>query len=203
MPLDAELPLPEDAVAALVLDAARRNEVPAVLNHSLRTYLHACLIGDQRGIAPGADYDRALLFYACALHDIGTAEAYDGPSRFEVEGADAAAALLTEAGIGAAGVDQVWEAIALHTSPQIAERRGPITMLTRLGVLRDFGDPALDQHDRRPAMERRYPRLDIERELKALVVGQALRRPEKAPKSSWPSVLLRSHLGEAPDPDEF
>jgi HD superfamily phosphodiesterase len=121
MPLDAELPLPEDAVAALVLDAARRNEVPAVLNHSLR-YLHACLIGDQRGVAPGANYDPALLFYSCALHDIGTAEAYDGPSRFEVEGADAAAALLTEAGIGAAGVDQVWEAIALHTSPQIAKR---------------------------------------------------------------------------------
>jgi len=37
MPLDAELPLPDDAVAALVLDAARRNEVPAVLNHSLRS----------------------------------------------------------------------------------------------------------------------------------------------------------------------
>jgi len=195
--------LPVGALATTVLAAARRHEHPAVFNHSVRTYLHAGRIAVQRGLGAGTDYDPELLFYACALHDIGTADAYDGPSRFEVEGADAAAALLTGAGVDASGVDQVWEAIALHTSPQIAERRGPVTMLTRLGVLRDFGDPALDRHELRPVIERHYPRLDVERELKSLVVGQALRRPEKAPKSSWPSVLLRSHLGEPPDPNEF
>ncbi|MFC4948033.1 HD domain-containing protein [Pseudonocardia sp. GCM10023141] len=195
--------LPDGPVADTVLQTLRRHEHPAMQHHSLRTYLHARIIGERRGLAPGADYDPALLFYACALHDLGTAEAFDGPSRFEVEGADAAAALLSAAGIGAAGIDQVWEAIALHTSPQIAERRGPITMLTRLGVLRDFGDPGLDEHDQRREFERRYPRLEIERELKAAVVAQALRQPGKAPKSSWPSVLIRSHLGQVPDPDEF
>ncbi|HEX4249259.1 MAG TPA: HD domain-containing protein, partial [Pseudonocardia sp.] len=197
------LTLPDGGLATTVLDAARRHEHPAVLNHSVRTYLHAARIAEGRDLHVGTDYDPDLLFYACVLHDIGTADAYDGPSRFEVEGADAAAGLLREAGVDAAGVDQVWEAIALHTSPQIAERRGPVTMLTRLGVLRDFGDPTLDTHDLRPVIEDRYPRLGVERELKALVVAQALRRPGKAPKSSWPSVLLRSHLGEAPDPNEF
>jgi HD domain len=205
MPTDGGSPLalPDGALATTVLDAARHHEHPAVLNHSIRTYLHARRIAAHRGLGAGTDFDPELLFYACALHDIGTADAYDGLSRFEVEGADAAAALLTAAGVDAGGVDQVWEAIALHTSPQIAERRGPVTMLTRLGVLRDFGDPALDPHELRPELESRYPRLDIERELKSLVVGQALRRPAKAPKSSWPSVLLRSHLGEPPDPNEF
>jgi hypothetical protein len=194
---------PGGPLAALVLDAVARAVVPAVRDHSARTYLHAALIAPGRGLVPGRDFEEVLLFCACALHDLGTAAAHDGPNRFEVEGADAAATLLSAQGLDAAAVDQVWEAIALHTSPQIAERRGPITMLTRLGVLADFGDPAGDAHGLRPAIEQRHPRRDIERELKRLVVEQALRQPGKAPKSSWPSVLLRSHLGQVPDPGEF
>jgi hypothetical protein len=89
-------------------------------------------------------------------------------------------------------VDQVWEAIALHTSAQIAERRGPITLLTRLGVLADFGAGSA-------AFEERYPRLDIEVELKRLVVEQVRRNPDKAPKSSWPGYLTRTRI----DPSDF
>jgi predicted HD phosphohydrolase len=180
--------LPDDPLSLRVLDFARLHEVPSVLNHSVRTYLHAAAIAERDGV----EHDRATLFQACALHDIGTADAFDGPVRFEVEGADAAAAFLAAEGVPAAAVDQVWEAIALHTSAQIAERRGPITALTRLGVLADFGEGSA-------AFEERYPRLDIEVELKRLVVEQARRNPAKAPKSSWAGYLTRTRI----DPSDF
>ncbi|HXL90101.1 MAG TPA: hypothetical protein VN969_14215 [Streptosporangiaceae bacterium] len=35
--------------------------------------------------------------------------------------------------------DLVWEAIALHTSPGLAERRGALAHLTRAGIGMDFG----------------------------------------------------------------
>src|SRR5262249_23286455 len=145
---------------------------------------HATRIAAARGVECRGD----LVFLACVMHDIGTADAFDGPQRFEVHGADAAAEFLRGNGFGAADVDQVWEAIALHTSPHIAERRGPVPMLTRLGVLEDFsGNP-------HPDVEQRYPRLDVERVLADAVVAQALRNPAKAPASSWPGGLLRAHL---------
>src|ERR1700761_3443370 len=127
--------LPTDPIAVRALELARAHEHPALLNHSVRTYLHAVLAAGQLGV----DYPADLLFLACVLHDIGATDAYDGTQRFEVDGADGAAAFLTGQGMAADQVDQVWEAIALHTSPHIAERRGPVTMLTRLGVRADFG----------------------------------------------------------------
>lgn len=177
--------LPTDPIAARALELAGAHEHPAVLNHSVRTYLHATIAAATLNV----DHRTDLLFLACVLHDIGATDAYDGSQRFEVDGADGAAAFLTGQGIGAADVDQMWEAIALHTSPHIAERRGPVTMLTRLGVLADFGAGSAD----RTAIELRYPRLDIERVLTDAVVAQALRNPDKAPASSWPGGLLRAH----------
>jgi hypothetical protein len=202
-----ELPsLPIHPGAARAQDVLTRLVRPAIVNHSIRTYRWAVLAGRRRGMAAGRDYDDDLLFYACALHDLGTSDAHDGPRRFEVEGADAAAELLTAEGLDAARVDQVWEAIALHTSPHIAESRGPVTLLTRLGVLSDFGQETIADPAVREEMERLHPRLDIERELTAAVVAQALRRPEKAPPHSWPGGLLRDHLDaaephSAPEPE--
>lgn len=185
--------LPADPIATRAIELATQHVHPAVLNHSVRTYLYARLAAESRGVA---DYPRDLLFLACVLHDIGTADAYDGTQRFELDGADGAAEFLTSQGMAADRVDQVWEAIALHTSPQIAERRGPVTMLTRLGVRADFG--AATDADRL-RLEERYPRLDIERVLTGAVVAQALRRPDKAPEWSWPGGLLRAHQAGTSD----
>jgi HD domain len=187
--------LPGDPLAVRAVEFASAHEHPALVNHSVRTYLHAVFAA--RGL--GMDYPADLLFLACILHDIGTSDAYDGAQRFEVEGADAAATFLSEQGMGAAAVDQVWEAIALHTSPHIAERRGPVTALTRLGVRADFGAATGGGDSDRASLESRYPRLDIERVRRDAVVAQALRDPGKAPASSWPGGLLQAHLAGGED----
>jgi hypothetical protein len=122
---------------------------------------------------------------------VGVAPAFDGPQRFEVEGADAAVALMREHGRSTLEADEVWQAIALHTSPGIAERRGPITLLVRLGVLSDFHENEVPA-EVRAALEREHPRLGLDTELPALLVEQALRQPAKGRPSSWVSDLLRA-----------
>jgi hypothetical protein len=117
-----------------------------------------------------------------------------------VEGADAAAGFLDGHGVPAAARQRIWEAIALHTSPGIAERMGPVTRLTRAGVLTDFGRPPAGVPGvtaaQRGEIEGRHPRLDIERELGDAIVRQAVAKPAKAPRSSWPGGLLAAHLAD-------
>lgn len=174
------------------LQLATAHEIPSVLNHSIRTHAYALLHAEKLGLAAGDDFDPELLFVACVLHDIGASDAFDGPQRFEVEGADAAAALLAQHSRTDGDIDQVWQAIALHTSPGITERRGPVPHLTRLGVRTDFFTLEIPD-DARAAVEREYPRLGLDHELGALIVAQALKQPEKARGSSWPADLVREH----------
>lgn len=184
--------LPTGETARRALDWVQRTEERSIANHSVRTFLHARVVAASDGLVAGQDFDADLLFLACVLHDIGTTSEADGELRFEVDGADAAARILAAEGMSAADTDLVWEAIALHTSPQIAERRGPITRLTRLGVRGDFGLETVAAAERR-AIEDAYPRLDVEKHLGDAVLEQALRNPDKAPRNSWPASLVRAH----------
>jgi hypothetical protein len=198
--------LPESALCVAAVELARLHEHPAITNHSIRTFLHAQLTARPLGLRAGSDYDVEELFVACVLHDIGTAEAYNGPQRFEVEGADAASEFLRSRGAPADACQRVWEAIALHTSPGIAERLGPLTRLTRAGVVSDFAGPSTASRPaasppeasqaQRDEIESLLPRLDVERHLGDAVVRQAVENPAKAPPSTWPGGLLRAHLAD-------
>jgi len=133
IPLLPDLPTARRAVAYV-----QSCESEPVANHSIRSYLFAVLSAEHEGLKTGADFDADLLFHACVLHDLGTSSSAPGRQRSEVEGADMAGDFLTEQGYRAREVDLVWEAIALHTSPGIAERRGALAHLTRRGVGADF-----------------------------------------------------------------
>jgi hypothetical protein len=131
--------LPTTPLADRAVEHARACETEPVANRSLRSYLFAVLLAEHEGLRPSADFDANLLFFACDLHDLGTPPVAGGTRRFEVDGADMAAKFLTDNGVDARGVDLVWEAIALNSSPGIAERRGALAYLTRRGVGIDFG----------------------------------------------------------------
>ncbi|MGW0145533.1 HD domain-containing protein [Streptomyces sp. NPDC003333] len=174
---------------------------PPVLQHSVRVWLLADHIGRPQGVD---GLEREALAVACLFHDAGTAGVYDGPQRFEVEGADAARAFLAEHDWPRPLVQSVWEAIALHTSPGIAERMGHLPRLVREGVLADFGRtdliPPGDEESLTEALAA-FPRMDVETVLSDAVVAQALRQPEKAPPYSWPGGLLAAYrAGPGADP---
>lgn len=143
-----------------------------------------------------------LLFVSCIMHDIGTAPRYDGPQRFEVEGADAAVSHLLSHGVSEADAHESWMAIALHTSPGIAERINELTRIVRQAVLIDFGRGEEIRaeiegfEDSKAKWESRLPRLGIEKVLGNAVVEQAARKPGKAPPASWPNNLYKAYLAE-------
>ena len=184
--------LVETGVAQAAIRLAQSTESPSVFNHSVRSYLFGELLAAHEGMRPGAEYDREALFLGCVLHDLGVGTAAPGKQRFEVEGADLAAALLTEHDCQRAVVDGVWEAIALHSSPGIAERRGPLCYLVRLGVGMDFGLAADFIDDQAAAaIHARYPRLSMATSLMDAIVAHAQRSPEAAPPYSLPAGVLR------------
>jgi HD superfamily phosphohydrolase YqeK len=171
-----------------------------ILNHSLRVYFYATALAKHNNsvyFSDPAKHD--LLFTACMLHDIGATDAYNGPARFEVEGADAAVEHLSKYGVTEQDKHEVWTAIALHTSPQIAERIGELSKLVRLAVITDFGRKSEAWDVLAPLkakLEEDYGRAGIEKVLGDKVVEQAKRNPEKAPMASWPGVMYKSHLAE-------
>ncbi|MFI9645245.1 HD domain-containing protein [Streptomyces sp. NPDC052040] len=189
--------LPGTPLAEAVVNLVRPLETPSVFNHSIRSYLFARVVAGRLGLAAGRDYHDDLLFAACAMHDIGVAP--DGPhrQRFEVEGADRAASFLVERGVSEADADQVWQAIALHTSPGIAERRGTLCSLVRAGVAVDFGDAVGTDHvgsvtdEQADAVHAAYPRLDMARSLIDAIVAQAAKDPKNGARYTIPGEFLR------------
>ncbi len=193
VPTLPDLPdIPATDVARAAIDFAKSTESPAVFNHSVRSYLFAELLAAHDGLRPGADYDSEALFLGSVLHDLGAGTAAPGKARFEVEGADLAAALLIEHSCERATVDAVWEAIALHTSFGIVERRGPLCYLVNGGVGMDFGRNAEIIDDQTGAsIHARHPRLAMVTTLMDAIVAQAERSPEAAPPYTFPGELLR------------
>ena len=184
--------LPDTPVARHALAFARAHESEPVADHSVRSYVFAALLAEHEGITAGADYDRELLFLACVLHDLGTSPAAPGRERFEVEGADMAAEFLTGHGFGAREADAVWEAIALHTSPGIAPRRGTLAYLTRKGVAADFGEGTEPVSDAQAAaLHARYPRRDMAATLVDDILRQAARSPAATARFTLAGELAR------------
>ena len=189
--------LPSGPLAAASLSIVQATVSAPIAGHSVRTFLYARLLAGHEGSLNDAAYDQDLLFAACVMHDLGLGSLAAGQARFEVEGADLAAALLTGHGVAAPEVDRVWEAIALHSSVGIAHRRGLLTYLTHRGVFidagRDTGIPAgLIQRVRTA-----YPHRAGERYLADAIADHASRSEAAAPPGSLGFELLRRRRAEA------
>jgi hypothetical protein len=185
------LDVPAGPLAAAALTVVRSSESAAVANHSLRSFFFAELLAAHEGCRQDAAYDRDLLFAATVMHDLGVGSLAKGEARFEVEGADLAAAVLRAHGVAEPDTDRVWEAIALHTSPGIAERRGLLAYLTREGIGIDFGRREEIVSAWAAQIHAAHPRLAMVRSLVEAIVERAARSPAAAPRYSIGGELLR------------
>ncbi|KAH3946929.1 hypothetical protein HBH53_125110 [Parastagonospora nodorum] len=199
-PIDATSVIPETQISRSAYAHASSLLPPSILNHSIRVYLYATTLAKHTNSTYVSDASmHDFLFTACLFHDIGTTDTYDGSQRFEVEGADAAVKHLSQFDVSERDKHDVWTAIAIHTSPQIAERIGQLSKLVRLAVITDFGrkSEAWDVlQPLRGKLEKDFERCGIEKVLGDAVVGQAKKKPEKAPMVSWPGVMYKAHLAE-------
>ena len=194
--ISANVPATQLSQRALALASQTLSE--PIFNHSLRVFILAKWLAEQeQNPLVHDEHQLDLLFAACICHDFGSTAEHDGPERFECCGADAAVSFLDTQGVSKQDTHAVWTAIALHTSPGIAERIDPFTRLVRMGVLLDFRPATREALGANAFFEKivqLIPRVDIEKHLGDAVVAQALKNPSKAPAASWPGVLLRSHM---------
>jgi hypothetical protein len=119
------------------------------------------------------------------LHDLGLTDVAPVETRFEVEGADAARAFLAERGIAEPEQEIVWDAIALHTTLVIPQRKRPEIALCQLGTAIDVGfapRALLPPRLAEDAMER-FPRLGFKEAILGALCG-LLRRNREAASSS-------------------
>ena len=197
-PYDADmkdmLVIPTGALAEASLAIARSSESQPIVDHSIRSFLFARLLAEEEGCLNDADYNEDLLFAATVMHDLGLGEHATGEARFEVEGADLAAPVLREHGVAEPKIDQVWEAIALHSSIGIADRRGLLTYLTHKGVFIDAGriTDAIANRLRQEVLNV-YPRPAGDRSITDAIVAHATRSEAAAPPGSLGFELLRQH----------
>src|SRR5207253_608828 len=163
----------------------RTTESQPITDHSIRSFLFARLFAEREGALNDAAYDEELLFAATVMHDLGLGDQARGHARFEVEGADLAAGVLREHGVPEADVDRVWEAIALHSSHGLAERRGLLTYLTYTGVFIDVGRLAdVVADELRNKVLNAYPKPTEGRYVADAIIAHANRSPAAAPPGS-------------------
>ena len=189
------LALPTGPLVDASLGLVRSTESQSIADHSIRSFLFARLFAEREGASNDAAYDEELLFAATVMHDLGLGEHARGHARFEVEGADLAAGVLREHGVGEADVDRVWEAIALHSSHGLAERRGLLTYLTYNGVFIDAGritDALADElHEQ---VMNAYPKPSDGPYIRDAIIAHGQRSPSAAPPGSLAAhLLLQQH----------
>src|ERR1700758_3966660 len=126
--------IPDSLIAKEAADILREHATDLLFNHSMRVYLFAAEQGRQRNLR----FDPELLLVAAAFHDLGLIKKFSSPDeRFEVDGANAARQFLNTHNIPEDQVQDVWEAIALHTTPGIPKYMRAETALLNSGVLLD------------------------------------------------------------------
>lgn len=132
--------IPDSEICIAATEYARRVSDPFLFNHVMRTYAFAAILG----AAQPSPFDVELLYIGCVLHDLGLCDHVPVRQRFEVDGADAARQFLSERGMSDARIDIVWDAIALHTTFAIPQRKQPEIALVQLGAAIDVGVAPID-----------------------------------------------------------
>ena len=145
----AGIPIPDSTIAREATEFVLDVSTQLLYDHSRRVFLWASLQGEKRGL----DYDPELLYVGAMFHDVGLVEGHRSEhERFEIDGANAARTFLERHGLPEERVMTVWEAIALHTTPEIPRYKQPEVRLVTLGVEYDvlglhFADLTPQQRD--------------------------------------------------------
>ncbi|MFL5840054.1 MAG: HD domain-containing protein [Thermoleophilaceae bacterium] len=127
----AGIPIPDSRLADDATQFVRDTSTQLLYDHSRRVFLWGALLGAQRRL----DFDPELLYVGAMFHDIGLIEGHRSRhERFEIDGANAARRFLEQHGVPEDAVMTVWEAIALHTTPEVPAYMQPEVELVSAGV---------------------------------------------------------------------
>jgi hypothetical protein len=147
-----------------------------LLNHVQRTWWFAEFLGRKRGLR----YDREAVYLSSLLHDLGLTDEFTAAQRFEVDGADAASRFLEANGYAESKAQLVWDAIALHSSTGIADRKEPEVALVCMGAHIDVMGLWIEEltPDLVDDVLQLYPRLGFKAAFQAALAEVARQKPQ-------------------------
>jgi hypothetical protein len=149
--------IPDSKLARDAAQVIRDSEGDLLYQHSARVYYWAALAGQRKGLT----FDPELLYVAAMFHDYGLTAGYgESHRRYEVDGAYAARDFLRSRGVPEADAQNVWLAIALHTTNGISPHLYPIASLLAEGANMDLVGAGFDGFPaaQRSAVEAAHPR---------------------------------------------
>jgi hypothetical protein len=155
----AGVSVPDTALISRAIDFARERSEPYLFNHVMRSWLFAELLAQRKQTA----HDGEVLAVTVILHDLGLAQGFDGPLRFEVEGANAARDFARNEGIDDRRAQLIWDGVALNSTVSIALYKEPEIALATMGIGLDwggFGYDALTETEIAAIVEA-FPRLEM------------------------------------------
>ena len=172
----AGISVPDTPLVERAIDYARRESEPYLFNHVVRSWLFAVRIGQLRNI----DNDAEVVALGTLLHDITLNERFNGPRRFEVEGADLARVFATQGGLDERRAQLIWDSVALNSTPSIGLYKEAEVALCTAGICLDVVGL---QYELIPAAEiativEEFPRLDMKRRMTRCFCHIAEVRPQ-------------------------
>jgi len=156
---ELDLLLPDCRAVRDAYAQAEAESQPWLFNHVMRSWLYGAKLAQRRGLAPDAE----LVAVAVLLHDLGLTRGGAPDRRFEVVGADIGRAFALTHDMGERRAEAVWDSIALHTTPSIAQHKGTDVACCQNGIACDYGGLGyqdLSDDDKKVILSA-YPRLDM------------------------------------------
>lgn len=171
----AGVSVPDTPLITRAIDFARERSEPYLFNHAMRSWLFAALLAQRKQIA----HDAEVLAVTTILHDVGLAEGFDGPLRFEVEGANTARTFARQEGMDDRRAQLIWDGVALNSTPSIALYKEAEIALATMGIGLDWGGwgyEALTETQVATIVEA-FPRLEMKQKFTRAVCGVVETRP--------------------------
>jgi HD domain len=131
----AGISVPDTPLISRAIDFARDGSEPYLFNHAMRSWIFAVIFAQRKQLA----HDAEVLAVTTILHDLGLAKGFDGPLRFEVEGANVARDFARKEGMDDRRTQLIWDGVALNSTPSIALYKETEIALATLGIGLDWG----------------------------------------------------------------
>jgi hypothetical protein len=172
----AAVSVPDTPLVQQALEYARRECEAYLFNHVVRSWLFAARLGQLRNI----NHDAEVVAIGTLLHDVTLNERFDGPRRFEVEGADLARIFARQGGVDERRAQLIWDSVALNSTPSIGLYKEAEVALCTAGICLDVVGL---QYETIPAAEiarivEEFPRLEMKRRMTRCFCHFAEVRPE-------------------------
>ena len=171
----AGVSVPDTSLVARAIEYARAYSEPYLFNHVMRSWLFAVTLAQ----LDNTPHDAEVLAVATVLHDVGLSRDFDGPLRFEVQGANAARKFAREAGIDERRAQLIWDGVALNSTPSIALYKETEVALCSAGTVLDWAGQGSEKlmDSQIAAILQAFPRLDMKQRFTRAVCGLVETRP--------------------------